>query len=297
MAELDRWLGDLVRGGLAHAQGQPYTYWDAMAARLVDAQAPGAASAVRRMAGVVRSGEGWPERLLAQCCRLHLLAAGWSRLDLLPETERADLRTAAGWPWASEQVASGPRERDRWYVLARIETEEERVTALRTWLWGLEGGRLALVLDFARPGAAPPWALWPGQVVDAEVARYPGSAPLRVLVTERWDGPEEAVAVATAPPGWADLGQAAEARGQALARDPWMERWPVSVAGVVLARVDAGWEVADSGGRRLPLRVDGPIGWRLLAVAAGRSVHLLAEWVGGHLFPLGVWVEDRMVIL
>jgi hypothetical protein len=30
MAELDRWLGDLLRHGLGHAQSQPYTYWDAM---------------------------------------------------------------------------------------------------------------------------------------------------------------------------------------------------------------------------------------------------------------------------
>ncbi len=48
LEELERWLRDLVRQGLAHAQKQPARYWDAMAARLVDAQAPGLARWLRR---------------------------------------------------------------------------------------------------------------------------------------------------------------------------------------------------------------------------------------------------------
>jgi hypothetical protein len=177
MAELERWLSDLVASGLAQAQGRPFSYWDAMAARLVDAQAPAAATQVRRLAGVVRSGDGWPSRLLANISRLHLMASGWSRYERLPEAQKANLRTAAGWPWPSEQVLAGPKEHDRWYVLARSETAEERVTALRTWLWGIESNRLALVLDFTRPGASPAWELWPGNVVDAAVRPLPGDCP------------------------------------------------------------------------------------------------------------------------
>lgn len=164
MEALDRWLGDLVRHGLGHAQTQPYGYWDAMAARLVDAQAPAAANRVRNLAGVVRSGNGWPGRLLAQVCRLHLLASGWARYRGLPDAVQADLRTAAGWPWPSEHVLAGAKETDRWYVLSRSVTDEEQVRAQRTWLWGLDSGRPAT----ARPapgsvvseGAGAGWAGW-----------------------------------------------------------------------------------------------------------------------------------------
>jgi hypothetical protein len=293
MAELDRWLADMVASGLAQAQGRPFSYWDAMAARLVDAQAPAAATQVRRLAGVVRSGDGWPGRLLAQSSRLHLLASGWSRYESLPEAQKADLRTAAGWPWPSEQVLAGARERDRWYVLARSETEEERVTALRTWLWGIATNKLALVLDFARPGASPAWELWPGNVVDAAVARFPGSSQLRVLVAER-NGEAE---VGGAPPAWADLGQVAEARGEALASDPWADRWPVSVAGVVPERRGANWAVTDREGRSVALATDDAVGWRLLASSGGRPVGLLAEWVADSLVPLGAWTDGAMVVL
>jgi hypothetical protein len=291
MAELDRWLGDLVRRGFGHAQSQPYGFWDSMGARLVDAQAPAAATRVRRLAGVVRSGDGWPERLLAQVARLHLLAAGWARYESLPESTQADLRTAAGWPWPSEAVLAGARESDRWYVLARSVTDDEQVRAQRTWLWGLDTGKPAVIIDFARPGAAFAWELWPGNVLDADLVRFPGSAPLRVLVAERRCDP----VLAGPPPGWDDLDGLAEARSAAIARDPWIDRWPVSVKNVVPRRGREGWEVVDAGGSCLPLSVEEDAAWRLLAVSAGRPVQVLGECEDGGLTPLGAWAENRMV--
>ena len=50
--EFERWLLDLVRQGLASARHQPYAFWDAAAARLVDAQMPGLADRVRALPGL-----------------------------------------------------------------------------------------------------------------------------------------------------------------------------------------------------------------------------------------------------
>jgi SWIM zinc finger len=293
MAELDRWLGDLLRHGFGHAQSQPYGYWDAMAARLVDAQAPAAAARVRRLAGVMRSGPGWPARLLSQVARLHLLATGWSRYESLPPPIQADLRTAAGWPWPSDQVLAGHRERDRWFVLARRVTEEEQVRAQRTWLWALDSGRLAVIVDFARPGAAFAWELWPGNVLDADVARFPGSAPLRVLVASRRGDPGPG----GRPPAWDNLTSAAAARSQAFSSDPWMERWPLSVTDVVPGRYHGRWELTDGDGKRLSLTVEDIVGWKLLALSGGRPLQLLGEWEEDGVTPLAAWAQERMVVL
>ena len=293
MAELELWLGDLLRHGFGWAASQPYGYWDEMAARLVDAQAPGAAARVRNLGGVVHTGEGWPARLLGHVARLHLLAAGWARYDDLPEATRADLRTAAGWPWPGEQVLAGPREIDRWYVLARVASDDPQLRVQRTWLWGLEKDRPALIVDFARPGRSFAWELWPGQAMDAAMARYPGSAPLRVLVADRLGDPVPG----GPPPGWADLEEMTVARSRALVADPWTERWPVSVREVVPERAGGGWTLTDRGGRRMDLTVAEPAGWRLVAVAGGRPVHVVGEWGDDDLFPLGVWDGDRMYVL
>jgi hypothetical protein len=293
MAELDRWLGDLLRHGFGQAQSQPYRFWDAMAARLVDAQAPAAAARVRRLAGVVRSGEGWPARLLSQVARLHLLAVGWSRYGSLPASAQADLRTAAGWPWPSDQVLAGTRESDRWYVLARSVTEEEQVRAQRTWLWGLGSGRVGVIVDFARPGAAFAWELWPGNVLDADVARFPGSAPLRVMVAARRGDPRPG----GPPPGWDNLGEVAAARGRTVSSDPWAERWPLSVTGIVPGRRRDRWEISDQFGKRLGLVVQDRVGWKLMALSGGRPLQLLGEWEEDGVVPLAAWTEERMVVL
>src|SRR5262249_24968869 len=52
VAEMLRWLADLVRGGLGAAQTQPWAWWDAQARRMIDAQARGLAGQVRTMAGI-----------------------------------------------------------------------------------------------------------------------------------------------------------------------------------------------------------------------------------------------------
>lgn len=294
MAELDLWLGDLLRAGLASAASQPYSFWDAMAARMVDAQAPAAAGAVRDLAGLPHSGEGWPGRLLASLARLHLLAAGWARYDSLPEETQADLRTAAGWPWPAESVLAGERETDRWYVLARVATDDPQLRVQRTWLWGMRTGRPALILDFARPGTAFAWQLWPGEALDASVARYPGSAPLRVLVAEQHGDPSPA----GPPPGWDGLAELAAARGQALATDPWSPRWPVSVRDVVPEQHAGGWTIRDREGRRAGLAGTEEATWKLAAVSGGHPVQVVGEWsADDRVTPLGVWAEQRMVVL
>jgi len=79
------------------------------------------------MAGIVRSGDGWPGRLLVQAGRLHLLAQAWLRFDDLPPALQADLRTVAGWSWTGEEVlAAATPVRDHWQVVGTAVVEEER---------------------------------------------------------------------------------------------------------------------------------------------------------------------------
>src|SRR5262249_1142903 len=51
LRELELWLRDIARGGLAAVQSQPPNFWERTAARLVDAQAPGVGRLARDVAG------------------------------------------------------------------------------------------------------------------------------------------------------------------------------------------------------------------------------------------------------
>src|SRR6201986_4488087 len=77
LAELDRWLCDQVRQGLAASQQAGYAHWDDIAARMVDAQASGLAERLRELASVPHSGTGWDGRLLEEYALLRLLAVAY----------------------------------------------------------------------------------------------------------------------------------------------------------------------------------------------------------------------------
>jgi SWIM zinc finger len=72
-ADLHQWLHDQIRHGIAGLDRAGYEHFDRIATRMVDAQAPGLAGMVRRLAGVPYSGTGWEGRMLAELSLLHLL--------------------------------------------------------------------------------------------------------------------------------------------------------------------------------------------------------------------------------
>lgn len=292
--ELARWLEDLVRQGLASVQTKPYAFWETMAARLVDAQAPGAARLVRQLAPIPRSGEGWPGRLLERAGRLHLLVEAFRRLDSLPEPAREDVRAALGFTLRQEDVAAGEPARDRWAVVGQRTEEDDRLTVRRTWLWGETTGHGALLLSFAAARqpleAGPP----PGAVIDAELAFYPGALPQRAALLRTEGIPRRLEAIS----GYASIGAAMEAYASALARNPWIERLPVPLSAVVPVRDDAGWwTLRDAEGAVLPLHPSFGGGWTLLALSGGRPVGVFGEWDGDRLLPLSAIADGRWIPL
>ncbi|MGW0479540.1 SWIM zinc finger family protein [Nonomuraea sp. NPDC003214] len=296
MAELERWLADQVRQGLAGAGEHD---WEGVAKRLVDAQAPGAAGAVSRLARV-RAMDDWPGRLLEEYALLHLLAVAYRRRAELPPDLAETVMMRTGFPVTRETVLTRPPVRDLWDVLGLRDETQDRLTARRVWLRGRETGRAALVLSFAPPGRPLDDSLVTGSTIDADLAFYPGAAPLRALVATHH--PDAAAPAERVPPGLTPD----EAMGEvaaALAADPWTDSWPLVLAGVMPDAPSAGpfsagtsaAGAASVGG--FPLRRVTRAWWRLLAVSGGRPVTVAAEWTPYGLNLLTTWDDDGMAVI
>ncbi len=284
--ELDRWLRDQVAHGLAQAATAPYALWDDVARRLVDAQAGGLAGRVRELASIPRRGDGWPARLLEEYALLRLLATAYRRRDALPEPLRATVRARVGFTVTQEAALAGERVRDRWYVAGARDAEQEHLVTRRVWLRGLDTGRPALVLSFAAPGRPLDASLVPGGTLDAELAFHPGAQPLRALVAARHGAP-----VLVPPRGTTVAGLLRE-YADALARDPWLDRWPALLERVRPAGAGSGGShLVDEHGDALPLSTADP--WRLLAVSGGRPLTVAGEWTPDGLLPLSAWHEEE----
>jgi hypothetical protein len=296
LAELERWLSDLVRQGLSNVPMRSAASWENMAARLVDAQAAGAARLVRQLPGVIASGEGWPERLLARLARLQLLIDAYGRQDSLPSDLAAEVRSQVGWTTAQETLLEEEGVVDQWTVLGRRVTEDDRLRMQRTWLWGASSQRPALILEFGPARLvdreAPPLdaSLTPGATFEGTLVYFPAAYPLRALVKERGETIDTVPAT-----GFGSLREAIAANADAVARSPWLERFPMLLRDVTPIVATPRWRIRDSLGTWLPLVREFEARWPLLAVSGGHPTLLFGEWDGAALRPLSAWIDGTAV--
>ena len=323
LAELRSWLRDQILVGLSAASAATPAvarsaspdrgHASEIAARMVDAQAPGVAGVLRGLSEVPGSGEGWPGRLLGEYAQLHLLARAHQRLGDLPPELAATVRSRIGYPTSRADVLARPAVADRWAVLGVRDLVDGNVPGRRIWLRGHDSGRWAMLLTFAAPGGGgfgrpggwqdPDTArLRPGTELDASLHYYPGQPALRAAAGERQSQP--ARAGRPVPAGDVDALLAGYAAG--LEQDPWLTVWPALLTGTPVPPggvVGPGggpsgnrWRLIDRAGAAVPL-ADRDSLWTLLAVSGGHPVTVAGEWHPDGLLPLTVWHGDRAVAL
>lgn len=289
---LDLWLRDLVRGGFDGLPARGGAFWEAPAARMVDAQARGLATALQELAKIPGSGAGWAERLLERAGRLYLLLDGYRHADALPPEVRADVRSSVGWNQKQEDVLALPAVRDNWIVLSQRVHEEDRAEIQRTWLRSLTTGQDALLLEFSFNGQPFTLRLPAGLRFEADLVFYPSGFPQRALIKERRR---------TLPPPPLIAGQtvaeALAAYGAALSRQPWLSLFPLLLRDVYPLRSGDSWILRDGSGHFLPLGAYVESGWKLLAISGGQPLTVFGEWDGERLLPLSTWAGERLILL
>lgn len=295
IAELRTWLQDLVRAGFADAQRQPYPFWQQMAARLIDAQAPGLATQVTTLGSIAASGGDWAERLTAAVGRLFLLVEAYGRLDSLPTKLQQEVRTLIGWYQSREEVLAGQGLRDEWLVLSQNIESEETLLSQRVWLRGVQSERYGLILNFAHPSNRQSLdAFWrPGSAMQATLFYYGSVTPLRAIATAVQPAAEPSAVIAGQP-----LAPALRDYQQALAQNPWLTRYPLLLADVTVGRDPAGgstgqWVVYDQSQAMISISRKSKRQWQLLSISGGAPVQLFGEWLDDGLLPLGLWQAGR----
>ena len=289
LVELERWLDDRVRTGLADPALARYATWDELAARLVDARAGALANRVRRLAGVVGARPDWHEVVLAELGVLHLLARAGRRVPQLPGASgRRRRHRSCGWQVRQADVLAGVPETDLWVVAGRSDTREDRIEVRRTWLRGASTGRWAMLLSFAAYRQSLDTSLVVGEAFTADLHRYPGVVV--ACAGRRSPRRSAPTALPVAPPAGSVV-DACAAVGDALAAEPWLDRVPATVAAAPTL-VDGRWVLTDDTGA-LALAPEAPGLATLLAASLGQPVDVTVEWTVDGAVPLTVHLPDR----
>ena len=282
--ELQRWLGDQMRQGLGALTNEVLQTWHTMAARMVDAQAPGLAQRVRAATQGVRQGEDWPERTLHRLGLLQLACEALQRRSSLSPEMQAEVRAVAGWLLdKAEVLASGEQVEDAWTVLGCAQEErDDKLIERRVWLHGHRTGRRAWLWDHAFGGKGFEQAWIPGTCANATLAYFPGTTGLRAQPVNVHGAPTE--------PRWPQSTAADEwgAMARRAAASPWVGWHPLVLPDAVLQPLGAqpGLRCAD---RWLPLQMPGDDLWVLNAVSGGNPITVAGEWDGQTFAPLTAW--------
>jgi hypothetical protein len=201
------------------------------------------------------------------------------------------VRRAVGWSVQKAELfadAAAPRMKGSWIVAGTTDTAQaDGLRRIETWFALADQSpgdtpRFALLQDFipASSGAQGSPFL-SGEAMEAEFAFYPSAAPVRAIMTSRSSIAQAGLAdrVRHAPP----LGEALDRMERIMARQPFIERWPLALGGVTISdHGESGFWVA-SDGHALPV-ADGMESE--LIPLMGMTMDLVGIWDGWRLLPL-----------
>jgi hypothetical protein len=293
VGELERWIQDQIRTGLASVQQRPVSAWESMAARMVDAQAPGLARRVRELAQLPRSGADWQITMLERLASLALLLEGYRRREQLPAELVSEIRSQIGWTQDQDSIRTQPGTIDTWLVLGQHTIEEDGLHTQRTWVWGSTSNQPALLLAFAAGGQPLDRTVIPGTCFRGELCYYAGVAPLRALIKERTLLPDLPITM----PGYPSIQEACNANAARRAQNPWLEQVPMPLRAVIPRHHASSWHIQDRDGRMLAIIAANQHLWRLLAISGGMPIDLFGEWDGKQLVVLSVFVNQQFIRL
>ena len=292
--ELQRWLQDLVRRGLAQQSDHPDP-WAKMAARMIDAQAPGLARWLQRTGDLRYQLAHWQDPMLTQIAKLHTLLSAFQRkADLSPDVQ-ADINALIGYTQNKDEVLAQDGVSDNWWVLSQRSDLESQLQMQRTWLWGQHSKRYALVIDFAAANQVLPVRPNVGRGFLGELVFYPGNWPVRALLkatvetavkTSNENLRQHATSIS---PAFANIPSALQHYSNVLANYPWVDDFPMGLSKVTPLRDGDQWLLLDEENRLLPMAVSAYTGWALLAISGGNAVNVFGEWDGGLYRPLSVF--------
>ncbi len=296
LAELERWLHDIVRSGLTELAGKRVSFYADMAARLVDAQAPGLARRVRELA-MLRSGDSeWASIVLSELGSLQLLISAYKQIDQLPEWVAADVKRAIGWPDPTQDLLQQAGVVDEWQVLALQMSVEDKLRTRKAWLWGLHSGKAALIVDHAFGQLSNfKTQLGAGQKWRGELVFYPSMVELRALIKVQQAPQLITQADFATAPHTSNFDTMLDAYSAAIAANCWLPSLPFVLHQLTPVFTEHGFRLRDQHNQIVPLAADFQHSWKLMAVSGGQPIDLVAEWDGAHLTPLSIWDETLVI--
>lgn len=292
--ELLMWMKDIVRNGIISLPEKGAAFWENMARRMVDAQAPGLAAMVRKLAATQFWTEGWQSSFMNDLLQLYLIAEGYQRIDNIPPDLQADIRSTVGFTVNQEELKRQDGTNDTWLVLGKEVREEQQLAIEENWLYGVQSGQYALFLQFSARGQVNQLSLMPGSYLEAELVFFRSAVPYRCLIKKHTVINKVQSSERIAFTGWQ---QVAENEATLNAKLPFRNDMPLVVADLKPVQFQKQWWLQDNQGYLCKIVNGFQSIYTLLAISGGEALPMAVIGKENVYRPLGVWYQNTYQFL
>lgn len=290
--DLEDWLLDVMRRGLATTVSEDPHWAAGIAARVADASLTNLSRTLRLVGNIPATQSDWAEKALAVLAETYLAVRAFRKRDVLPALQVAELQQWLGISTKKEEVwAKGEQLTDAWAVVGQVEEAvEEKLKARRTWLLGQASQRYALLMDYAYGGEPFPPSWSTGTRHRGTVVWYPSNWPLRALAFDDF----QPLPKITQLEAYDDFGAFALDYAKTVGVQPWLPVFPAIFSEVAIFFKNESLFALDTAGKILLLQTTEDETWRLLALSGGHLISLFGEWDGRTFRPLTAVAAGRL---
>lgn len=286
LAQLQQWLEDTVRSGLATLPSLSRDDWAAVAGKLVDHHAPALAKEVRQWQSLVTSSADWADEVLSGFGRIYLLSQALKHVPVSAGPLWNDLHAAVGWSLSPSDTDALVD--DRWLIVGTTFEQSGRRKVVHAWLYGLASGRTAVIARTTNKPREDAHTLISGTILDGTLRLFASQTPLHAMVEDERSLMQPS-GIRFRPNS---LDSIAASYAERLALNPWCGPVPVLLRSASLSLDSDIWLLTDAEGVQVPISAESNLGWHLKSTEGAAMFGL---WDGTTLTPLSLWLGNRLL--
>lgn len=285
--ELELWLTDMVRQGIANTDAFKPSFWNQIAAKMVDAKLPRISTYLKETHQLIIQKQDWTELITARLGELYLWVEAFKKRESLAPLLQEELYVALGKTITKPEVlGKNPSIKDLWLVLGKKEgVDVEGRNYRRVWLQGQNYKKIALILDFAFGNAGYEQQYMVGDLLQGDLTYYSNHYPQRAIL----ENLKSTVAPANIG-AYTCIHDFLKAYSQAIAQNPWLVQFPIILSDIIpflnerneLIFTDIHQKIIVSN------TISQANLWKILAVSGGQPITIFGEWDGMGFEPLSM---------
>jgi len=282
--ELLLWIKDIIRNGILNIPEKSTAFWENIAKRMVDAQAPGLSGMVRELSDINFYKERWETKFLDRLVRIYLVIKAYKNIAGLPVELQDDIRNLIGFTQNQDELKAQEGVKDDWFVLGKQSSHDEQLTVERNWLFGVHTKQYALVLQFYMRNQPPTFTLTPGVITHAELVFFRSSVPLRALIKQQFNTKS-----ASQIQGFNNWSEVASRETSYNQKNPFVNTYVFVVENMKPVQHNNQWWLHDNQKQMMRISDRFTNMWKLLSISGGRELSLTITGKENDYVPVGAW--------